>query len=898
LVAEEKGQEKDNIPAEAPGGNCPTCGSTLDASGRCPQCDPVSGPGNKGGKDNPGNPGKANSGKDSPGNPGKGKPGKDNPGNPGKGKPGKDNPGNPGTAEVKKAGPKPAGDVEGLLKAINLSVATAKVLHDAGFETVDDLKKASIKDLEALEGIDEKAARAIHENASGTGGKPKTKKKSDDALKKWLTGETADNGLTVWLGGELTTKKGEGSAAAPAGDDPTMNALKKWLTGEEDALGEWLGDEGAEARAGLEAPPSEELLQMESQLSAREDELKKAEGDFEKTQIETEKLKETIAKELENIQTGDFDPMRLIEESAEISRDLQTEIKMRKELEEDIEHIKKGTSAVVKYLKSQLLKGGGGGIAKKKLAEAELRGKKLEAALQATQNQVETLTGELEKKIDEAPPDIKEIKKKELALVEKEAEVKAKEDEVDALELALKSGDISVGGGGDFTEEELQSRMAEELRQKENEFLKAEDELKKKIIMMEEEVQKHKIEEKQREDSARLRQMDSPEIEAELLAKEKELQSKEKSIIIREDEIQRLKEELGFKEDELTKLKEPLGYKEEEMLRREEDLLYREKLLMQEKRKMGEAKKQGFGVDEQEMKDRLESLKTEIQRKEDEVRAKEKYLKAKMEELRLREQGLIEEEIEAREEERALELQQDKVKTGSPRLDDLLLGGVPFDSNVQIYGPPFVGKEVIVNAFIAEGLKKGIPAIWVLTEKTASEIREELRFVVSGYEEYEKLGLVHYVDAYSKSMEAEEDDEYTTYVEDPTDHQGIMKAVNATAKEFKKNHEYYRLAFRSVSTLVAYLDVQTAFKFLQSFAGRRKRDKAVSFYMVEKGMHQDQEIQMMGSMMDGMIDLKVEQLKSYLSIQGVCDVQSRAWIKYTYSKHGVSIGSFSLDHIR
>ncbi|MEE9115864.1 MAG: ATPase domain-containing protein [Thermoplasmata archaeon] len=874
MVAEEKGQEKDDNPAEAPGGDCPNCGGSLDASGECPQCDPVSGSGD---------------------NPGKG-----NPGNPGKGNPGKGDPGNPGTTKAEAVGSEAKESVEGLLKAINLSMAMAKILSDAGFKTLDDLKKASVEDLEALEGIDEKTARAIQENASGAGGKAKPKKKSDDALKKWLTGESEDNGLTVWLGGDLTTKKGGGTAAAPAtADDPTMNALKKWLTGEEDALGEWLGDEGDEAPVGgIGGPPSEELLQMEGLLSAREEELKKAESDFEKTRIETEKLKETMARELEKIQTGDFDPMRLIEESAEISRDLQTEIKRRKDLEEDIEHIKKGTSAVVKYLKSHLLKGGGGAVAKKKLAEADLRAKKLEVALQATKTQVETLSSELEKKIDDAPPDIKEIKQKELALVEKEAEVKAKEDELDALEQALKSGDITVGDGREFSEEELHSRMAEELRQKENEFLKAEDELKKKIIMLEDEIQKHKIEEKQREESARLRQMDSPEIESELLAKEKELQSKEKSILIREDEIQRLKEELNFKEDELTNLKEPLGYKEEEMLRREEDLLYREKLLVQEKRKMEKAKKQGFGVEEQDMKDRLESLKTEIHRKEDEVRAKEKYLKAKMEELRLREQGLIEEEIEAREEERALELQQDKVKTGTPRLDDLLLGGVPFDSNLQIYGPPFVGKEVIVNAFIAEGLKKGIPAIWVITEKTPADIREEMRFVVSGYEEYEKLGLVHYVDAYSKSMEAEEEDQYVTYVEDPTDHQGIMKAVNSVAKEFKKKHEYYRLAFRSVSTLIAYLDVQTAFKFLQSFAGRRKRDKAVSLYMVEKGMHQDQEIQMMGSMMDGMIDLKVEQLKSYLSIQGVCDVQSRAWIKYTYSKHGVSIGSFSLDHIR
>lgn len=861
MVAKEKGKKKESTPAKAAGGNCPKCGSALDASGNCLSCNPKAGP--------PGNP---------RGNPG---------GNPMK------KAGNPGPAKTVKVDSRPAA-LKLLAKVANM--ATAEILYDAGFKTIEDLSKVSMEDLQTLKGIDGKTAEAIQKNASSMAKKGKKKEKSDDALKKWLTGESEENGLTVWLGGDLSASKG-GPPEVSAKDDPTMAALKKWLTGEEDALGEWLGEETEEQVAATEVTaPSEELLARESEVAHGEEELKLAMDEFEKERLEVEKLKETISRELEKIQTGDFDPMKVIEETAQVSRDLQTEIKRRKELEEDVEHIKKGTSAVVKYLKAQLLKGGGS-ILKKRLAEEGTKRKKLEAALEAIQSQVETLKEQLDGKIAEMPEDVREIKRRELALIEKEAEAKAKEDELDAYEIALKSGDISVGGG-ELSEEELQSRLEEELRQKENEFLKKEDELKKKIILLEEEIQKNKIEEKQREESARLRQMGAPEIESELLKKEKELQSKEKSILIREDEIQRLKEELKFKEDELSKVKEPLVYKEEEILRREEDLLYREKLVVSEKRKLEEAKKSGFGVKESEMKDRLEALKTEIQRKEDEVRAKEKYLKAKMEELRLREQGLIEEEIEAREEEVALELKQEKIKTGTPRLDDLLLGGVPFGSNIEIYGPPFVGKEIIANTFMAEGLKKGIPVIWVLTEKTPNEIREEMNPVVSGYEEYEKLGLVHYVDAYSKSMEAEEEDEYTTYLDDPTDHEGIMKAVNKVAKEYKKSHEYYRLTFRSVSTLVAYLDVQTAFKFLQSFAGRRKRDKAVSLYMIEKGMHQDQEIQMMGSMMDGMVDFKVEQLKSFLSVQGICDVQSRAWIKYTYSKHGVSIGSFSLDHIR
>jgi KaiC/GvpD/RAD55 family RecA-like ATPase len=243
-------------------------------------------------------------------------------------------------------------------------------------------------------------------------------------------------------------------------------------------------------------------------------------------------------------------------------------------------------------------------------------------------------------------------------------------------------------------------------------------------------------------------------------------------------------------------------------------------------------------------------------------------------------------------------VKQQKVKTGIPRLDDLMFGGIPFGTNASVYGPAYVGKEVLVNLFMAEGLKKGVPILWVLTDKGPADVRDEMAFVLPGYEEYEKLGLVRYVDAYSKSMGAEATDSNTTYIDEATDHQSLLKAVETIAMEWKKKYPTYRLGFRSVSTLIAYLDPTTTFKFLQPFVGRRKRDKAVAFYVIEKGMHEEQEIQMLGSLMDGSIEFKVEQLKSFLSIKGVCDVQSRGWIRYTYTKSSVSVGSFSLDHIK
>jgi len=683
----------------------------------------------------------------------------------------------------------------------------------------------------------------------------------------------ADSGFSSWLGGPSTQ-----SAAANA------DALRKWLAGEETAFQEWLGGaqrapppgkDGASAQAGGAGDPMRDT---------------RAQGlEVEGLRAELDAMRSTLNKELANFRSGRFDPVKYIEETAMLSKRLHAEIARKKELEQEIDHIKKGTIAVIKYVKAQQLKAGPSAEVKRKLDQESAARGKLEADLVQSQELASQLRKQVEASLAKAKPDERALRKRELELAEREAALKGKEASV----ARAQAGDLETAA-----DEGLKRRFEEELRAKEQEYLQKEEDLNRRIISLEEAVNEYKIEIQLREQSSALAGKPRSEIQDALSKKEKDLLAKEKSILVREQEIKRLQDEVTVKDDELKKLKEPLAYKEDELLRREEDLMYREKLIEAERRKVDEAKALGGSTEEVEMKKRLEDLKAQIQQKEDEVRTKERYLAQKMEELRMREQGIIEEDIEAREQDRTIEFKQEKVKTGIARLDDLMFGGIPFGSNVSVYGPAYVGKEIVTNLFMAEGLKKGLPVVWVLTDKAPSDIREDMSFVLPGYDEYEKLGLVRYVDAYTKSMGGEATESNTAYIDEPTDHQSILKAVDQIATELKKKHNGYRLVFRSVSTLIAYLDPTTTFKFLQPFIGRRKRDKSVAFYVIEKGMHEDQEIQMLGSLMDGSLEFKVEQLKSFLSVKGICDVQSRGWIRYTYTKGSVSIGSFSLDHIK
>jgi len=778
--------------------------------------------------------------------------------------------------------------VEQFTRISGVGESKARALYEHGYTSLEALKAAPQGEIAQIPGIGDKLAKQIHDGipkllaertatvavapaGNGTNG--------NNGLGQWLRGE--DQGLNAWLGG---------AATSPGQDE----ALRRWLTGEEDALGQWLGE--GRAPPGAPADADRKLRDKQHLLDEREQELREKEMEIDGLRAELDAIKRTMSQELEQFKSGAFDPMRYVEETARLNKELQGEIKQRRQLQEEINHIKKGSIAVIKYVKSQQMKAGASPEIKKKLAEESAARKKLEIEMKKTNEILATLKKQVDGGLAALKPDERALKQRELALSEKEATLRAKEEELGTLEEAARRGDVDLNGGG--VSEELRSRMQEELREKEQEFTQREEELKKERILLEAELNRLKIELQMREEAEALAGKPRTEVEATLATKERDILTKEKSIKLREQQIQQLTMELDQTNDEMARLKQLIAQKNEELGRREEDLLYREKIMEAERRKIEQAKAEGFSTEEKELKDRLEILKGEITQKEEEVRQKEKFLKAKMEELRLREQGLIDEEMEAREEERMLEVKQEKVHTGSPRLDDLLLGGIPFGSNVSLYGPAYVGKEVIANAFMAEGLKKGIPCMFVITDKTPGDIREEMTFVLPSYDVYEEKGLVKYIDAYSRSMGSTDQDKYTVYIQDPTDHEATLKAVDEVAKEFKKNHEYYRLCFRSISTLIAYLDPTTTFKFLQPFAGRRKRDKAVSMYILEKGMHGEQEIQMLGSVMDGSVEIKVEQLKSFLCVKGIGDVQSRAWIRYTYSKSSVNIGSFSLDHIR
>ncbi len=371
----------------------------------------------------------------------------------------------------------------------------------------------------------------------------------DNGLSQWLSGEGGDSTLQAWLGV---------APPQPAAPDTSVEALKKWLTGEEGAFDEWLGGV-AVASAEVPGDVGRKIKDLQGRLDERERELRARELELGGLRAEVEAFRKTVTSELANFKSDRFDPVRYIEDTAMLNKELQTEIAKRKELEEEIEHIKKGSIAVIKYVKAQQLKSGSSPEMKKRLAEEAKARHQLEVQNQENQDLIAALRAQIDKNLLSQPAEFRELKQKEIALAEKEAALKSKEAEVANLEEAAKTGGGAPNGAG-AASEELRERFEEELREKEQEYRAREDELKKANIALEEQVSKYKIEDKVRAEAEQLKGKSKGEIDSILAKKQNEILAKEKSVLIREAEIQRLKEELDGKEDELKKLKEPLGY--------------------------------------------------------------------------------------------------------------------------------------------------------------------------------------------------------------------------------------------------------------------------------------------------------------------------------------------------
>lgn len=370
---------------------------------------------------------------------------------------------------------------------------------------------------------------------------------------------------------------------------------------------------------------------------------------------------------------------------------------------------------------------------------------------------------------------------------------------------------------------------------------------------------------------------------------------------VRNEELEMMGDQLSAEKLRVTLLERELKERMNEIAFSEERLARRQELMLKERKQLDEQLKKvresSDGSTVTELNEELANRQRQLRDIEKTLREKEDYLHKREQELERMRSNIIDEEMKIEIMEETDELS--RVRTGVRRFDDLTYGGFPHNSNFILFGPAYSGRRTFTNLFISEGLKKGIPAIYVVTQNTPNEVKDSLRMVIPKIDAYEQKGLVKFIDLYSKSMGITDEYPNTTYIEKPTDLDAIQNAIGEIQEGFKGKFKYHKIVFFSVSTLLTYIEPLSIFRFFQVLNAKNKRNNGVAIYVVDTGMHKQSDIQTLKHTMNGFIEFKLDDLKYYLRVEGGGDVMSRAWIEYTFTDKSLDLrGSFSLDHIR
>ena len=484
--------------------------------------------------------------------------------------------------------------------------------------------------------------------------------------------------------------------------------------------------------------------------------------------------------------------------------------------------------------------------------------------------------------------------------------VTAKEREVGKLEVDLRALQASV--------QEREGRIAADLARVEGErrALRARDE---------ELTQREKaLSDREAADARRRQDLDTTAAEAQrdkaqLADRSAESDALLKDVRVRAAEIgaveRDLRERLAAVEErevQVTSTRANVTSEVESMNQQHRDLLAKEKELQQREERLGvrelevarqadraaanggEQRDKTFELRERRLREKEEELTRRFYEKQKELEMREQALAARQQGTGEGEEPVVEVPVTAT-------TQGDKVKTGTRRFDDLLLGGLPFNAHVAFVGPPFAGKEVLLYNFIAEGLRSKVPAVIVTTGRTPVDVAKEMAPVLPSLMDYDRLGLVHWVDASGTEKTRREGNVWR--VGKASDLDAIYEAVSRLDTELMaKGFPYFRLAYLSLSNSVGRVGEEEAVTFLQKLLNRMRQTKCISVFAIEKGMHPDQQLQALEHLLDGAVFFKEEGTKRFISVRGVGDVQTRNWVEYTHTNKEVTLRAFTLERIR
>jgi len=244
-----------------------------------------------------------------------------------------------------------------------------------------------------------------------------------------------------------------------------------------------------------------------------------------------------------------------------------------------------------------------------------------------------------------------------------------------------------------------------------------------------------------------------------------------------------------------------------------------------------------------------------------------KELNARIETLLYRAHGLKPKVKKGKKEE---EVTIERIPSGSKALDKILGGGLPKGSNILLVGKVGEGKSDFCRQFIATGLKENDNSIFIAVDDDPKLIRNSISSLLpSKAEEFEKLGTLRFVDAFSWSTgETRGEEKYSvTGTLDLTQLSGLISDASSELGQSIQQKAGGRRVIDSISSFLVNFELSNVQKFLSQIARTAIAFGGVTtLYVIEAGALSDKDLNNIKYIMDGVIEFKEEDEKFKLRV--------------------------------
>ncbi|MFA5879222.1 MAG: response regulator [Candidatus Margulisiibacteriota bacterium] len=224
------------------------------------------------------------------------------------------------------------------------------------------------------------------------------------------------------------------------------------------------------------------------------------------------------------------------------------------------------------------------------------------------------------------------------------------------------------------------------------------------------------------------------------------------------------------------------------------------------------------------------------------------------------------------------------ISSGIKELDQVLNGGLPKGSNILVIGSLGSGKSTFGRCFVAEGLKNCERSLFVAIDDSPRQIRNKLSVELNkSVNEYEDLGLIRFVDAYSWSSFIPDENEpfAVNGILELNQLSGVISDAGYELGQTIQNKLGGRRIIDSISSLLINFELPSVQRFINQIGRTALAFGGVTtLFVIEDGTVSEQVLNNIKYIMDGIIEFRSSNNKHEFRVSSMKWVPFKPdWIK-------------------